>query len=521
MISNIIGMVAPLIVPPGPGAASAPKVPVPIVLNVEKALIDDPVVDLLKQLLPADSPVGTVLERFREAVASLLIKQPSNDAAAKLITLLKALPIDLKTVTGEELRSSIDRLGLRYEPMLQSAFAEHSTLALPQLTAQNLKAALLTLLSGYQSGTPVDVTLSAIQRGISHSSGSPTAPPYSQYIAQPSGENLESDLLKQLQAQSRGMQITSSESDPQQSPNSAMPKAKDQAQVTAGPALQGNAAEEVPQAAAPVIGRDMTPGMAKLIQSNPQEITVGSPAEDPLASLKVASNEVHSLIGPKVGGPANDGELLISPSTNPGSEPKASQLVEQIQKSAVAKLPAAESPVSDVDTVAQSTGLTGKQATEVRQQAHELLSVLERTQVLNTVNSERGEPLTFQIPFLLDGRSSTAEFYVDGRSEEGRRTPPEERHYSVVALLELSELGALRVDLALHKKQLSVKVTVDRQDTETLASKLLPELAQTLGEHGFAVEFLRCELKTDGSVRGEELRGQPLPEANGLINIRA
>jgi len=486
---------------------------------VETAIIDDPVVDLLKQLLPADSPVGTVLERFREAVASLLTQQPANDAAAKLITLLKTLPIDLKTVTGEELRSSIDRLGLRYEPMLQSAFAEHATLALPQLTAQNLKAALLTLLSGYQSGTPVDLTLSAIQRGISQSPGPPTATPFSPNLTQPSGENLESDLLKQLQAQSRGMQITSSESDPQQSPNSAAPK--DQAQVAPGPAVPRNAAEVLPQAATTVIGRDMTPAMAKLIQSIPQETTVGSLAEDPLAGLKVASNETHSLMGPRVVGAASDGEPPISTSSNPVSEPKTSQLVEQIQKSAVAKLPAAESPVQNVDAVAQSTGLTGKQATDVRQQAHELLSVLERTQVLNTVNSERGEPLTFQIPFILDGRSSTAEFYVDGRSEEGRKAPPEERHYSVVALLDLSELGALRVDLALHKKELSVKVTVEREDTKILASQLLPELARTLGEHGFAVEFLRCELKTDGSVRGEELRDRPLPEGDGLINIRA
>ena len=185
------------------------------------------------------------------------------------------------------------------------------------------------------------------------------------------------------------------------------------------------------------------------------------------------------------------------------------------------KLPAADLPVQAADSATQSTGLTGKQATDVRHQAHELLSVIERTQVLNSVNSERGAPLTFQIPFVLDGRASTAEFYVDGRSEEGRKTPPEERHYSVVALLNLSELGALRVDLALHKKQLSVKVTVEREDTEVLASQLLPELAHTLGEHGFAVEFLRCELKADGSVRGDELRDRPLPEGDGLINIRA
>ena len=271
----------------------------------------------------------------------------------------------------------------------------------------------------------------------------------------------------------------------------------------------------------PVVGRDVALATAKLLQSTSQATILGSVQNDPMANLKTigAANEVERLAGPKVVGSESEIEPLINSSKS--VEPKSPQLGEQLAKFAVGKLPAAELPLQTVDSAAQSTGLTGKQTIDVRQQAHELLSVIERTQVLNSVNSERGEPLTFQIPFILDGRSSTAEFYVDRRSEEGAKTPPEERHYSVVALLDLSELGALRVDLALHKKQLSVKVTVEREDTVALASQLLPELASSLGEHGFAVEFLRCELKTDGSVRGEELRDLPLPEGNGLINIRA
>jgi hypothetical protein len=109
---------------------------------------------------------------------------------------------------------------------------------------------------------------------------------------------------------------------------------------------------------------------------------------------------------------------------------------------------------------------------------------------------------------------------VERRLDEGPQTAPEERHYSVVALLELSELGALRVDLALHKKHLSVKVTVEHKETEALASRLLPELGQTLGEQGFTVEFLKCERKNDGSAKGEELRDRTLPDGTGLVNLR-
>jgi hypothetical protein len=148
------------------------------------------------------------------------------------------------------------------------------------------------------------------------------------------------------------------------------------------------------------------------------------------------------------------------------------------------------------------------------------LTAIERTQVLNSVNSERGEPLAFQIPFVLDGRTSTAEFYVERRLDEARQEAPEDRHYHVVALLDLSGLGALRVDLVLHRKNLSVKMTVEREETEALTRELLPALQQGLDSQGFAVERLSCECRSAGVARGEELREQTLPVDNGLINLR-
>jgi len=218
----------------------------------------------------------------------------------------------------------------------------------------------------------------------------------------------------------------------------------------------------------------------------------------------------------------DDLQLSISSFKNQAGELKNSSLVEQIRQVVGTKVAGAlfqEAALIDSAPAELPVPVVGKQVINVREQAHELLTTIERTQVLNSVNNERGQPLTFQIPFLLDGRASTAEFYVERRFEEGRKTDPEERHYSVVALLNLSELGALRVDLAMHKKQLSVKVTVEREETEVLATRRLPVLRQTLGEQGFAVEFLKCERKNDGSAKGADLRNRTLPE-NSLINLR-
>jgi len=234
------------------------------------------------------------------------------------------------------------------------------------------------------------------------------------------------------------------------------------------------------------------------------------------------NNEISGQISQRKAFSGDNLQPVISDLKNQTGEQKNSSLVEQVRQVAGTKVAAAvpkEAALTDSAPAGLPVPVPGKQGTDVRQQAHELLTAIERTQVLNSVNNERGEPLTFQIPFLLDGRASTAEFYVERRFEDGRKTDPEERHYSVIALLDLSELGALRVDLAMHKKQLSVKVTVEREETELLAVRRLPVLRQTLGEQGFAVEFLKCERKNDGSAKGAELRDRTLP-GNSLINLR-
>ena len=525
MSVNILG-ITPVSGAPG---SSTPKVNVLTAPDTVVAAVEDPVIDLLKQLLPVDSPVGSVLERFRQALTTSMTEQTSDDAIGKILVLLKSLPVDLKTVTGEGLRSAIDRLGLRYEPMLQAAFAQRVPLVPAQLTAQNLKAALLTLLeaplpegsvNGPSPAVPRAVSPAPIQQTQLPQAQSPvyaTAPPQlAAAFTQLVRENLETILLQQFQAQSKAVLIHQPETilhEEKALPPAPMPQQSGKSVRQDGNPPQGerllaaDALEQVLQNLNPGGNHDVELGLRKLLQST-------QAAENRI--------EINDQISQRKAFSGDGLQPVVSDLKNQAGEQKNSSLVEQIRQVAGIKVAAAV-PQESAPTDSAPTGLpapvVGKQGTDVRQQAHELLTAIERTQVLNSVNNERGEPLTFQIPFLLDGRASTAEFYVERRFEEGRKTDPEERHYSVIALLDLSELGALRVDLAMHKKQLSVKVTVEREETEVLAARHLPVLRQTLGEQGFAVEFLKCERKNDGSAKGADLRDRTLP-GNSLVNLR-
>jgi hypothetical protein len=541
LIPNIISVIAPIINSPGAQAASQAKVPIspktaiPIVSELVQPAIQDPIIDLLKDLLPVDSPVGTMLERFRLAIMNSMAEPMSQDAIGNILTLLKALPIDLKTVTGEQLRTVIDRLGLRYEPMLNEAFSQGVPVPVRQLTEQNLKAALLTLLEAslpdvsvstlalpsHPEASVASPAANSISSGQSQAAATATATSIlgDSFTHQPT-DILETTLLKQLEAQSKGALIAQPElmagegkvvqqgAEAQQS--GKVPPQVGDLRRQAEQLLGTGGLQQLLQSVNPQGSQDMELALLKLFRPSPEGLQTRTGEDHPASPLQPAP------IG-------DDLQELMIGLKNLGTAQQDPLAVEQFRKLVMIKLAAADPGPAANDSVPAtlSASMAGSQGTSVRQQGHELLAAIERTQVLNSVNNERGEPLTFQIPIMLDGRPSTAAFYVERRLDEGQQTAsPEERHYRVVALLDLSELGALRVDLAMHKKQLSVKVTVERVETEALASRLLPELGETLGEKGFAVEFLKCERKTDGSAKGEELRERTLPE-NSLINLQA
>jgi flagellar hook-length control protein FliK len=157
---------------------------------------------------------------------------------------------------------------------------------------------------------------------------------------------------------------------------------------------------------------------------------------------------------------------------------------------------------------------------ELRQQAEQLLTSIERTQVLNSLNHEKGQPLTFQIPFALDGRTGTAEFYVEQREGDDPKEVAGDRHYTVVAFLELATIGPLRIDLALHQNHLSVKVTVEREETLRFTRALMLDLKEALDRQGFMVDFLSCERQPDVRVHHEDVKDRVLLSESHLISLR-
>ncbi|MBI5410913.1 MAG: flagellar hook-length control protein FliK [Nitrospirae bacterium] len=152
--------------------------------------------------------------------------------------------------------------------------------------------------------------------------------------------------------------------------------------------------------------------------------------------------------------------------------------------------------------------------------AHHMLRVVEREQVLNSLNVQTGQPLLIEVP-LGPWAASSAWLYVSKLEGEGagQQQGPAGRPYSLVTLLELDGIGAIRVDALLTGKRIAARFMVERQDIERAVTALLPILNKGLSHQGYQVEALTARVGEPSVIRGEELRARMVP-SRSLVNVR-
>lgn len=150
-----------------------------------------------------------------------------------------------------------------------------------------------------------------------------------------------------------------------------------------------------------------------------------------------------------------------------------------------------------------------------------MLNVVEREQMINSLNVQQGQPLLVELPLNLE-RNASAFLYVYQPDGDGARQQQSkgERSHNLVTLLELDGIGAIRVDARLTGKRIAARFMVDRLDVERAVAALLPTLGQGLIARGYQVEALSSGVADSGVVRGEDL-AVPMVPGRSLVNVRA
>ncbi len=119
--------------------------------------------------------------------------------------------------------------------------------------------------------------------------------------------------------------------------------------------------------------------------------------------------------------------------------------------------------------------------------------IIEKFQILNSHSSESGRYL-IPFPVFFNGSLNFGQLFFDlGDTKKGKKRN-KQRIIKVSLLLTMSELGPLRVDMALLKKEISGMIQVANEETVTFVKKMIPELKAGLSKHDFHVLSMKCEV---------------------------
>jgi hypothetical protein len=150
---------------------------------------------------------------------------------------------------------------------------------------------------------------------------------------------------------------------------------------------------------------------------------------------------------------------------------------------------------------------------------------VEVTQLLNTAAKKAGAgaegAMLYQIPYMQNGQPETARIYVkpDDDRESGGGEGKKEGKKSLVFMLNMTKIGAVRVDVNVREGHAAGMIYVENEDVAAHARRSLAELVSALEPAGYRTDFI--VRVADRRFLTEEMETVTSVAPKGLVNIKA
>ncbi|MDY7033411.1 MAG: flagellar hook-length control protein FliK [Thermodesulfobacteriota bacterium] len=128
----------------------------------------------------------------------------------------------------------------------------------------------------------------------------------------------------------------------------------------------------------------------------------------------------------------------------------------------------------------------------------ELVDNIELNQITNCVTKDEGNYVYLQIPLAFQDRIDNADFYLF-YGPKGKEACDQREDFSLVFLLNVEELGHIRVDTSVKKTDVFCRFTVENHEVAEFINDLLPQLRDRLLSLGYTVEGMDCLVTQDSS----------------------
>ncbi len=133
-----------------------------------------------------------------------------------------------------------------------------------------------------------------------------------------------------------------------------------------------------------------------------------------------------------------------------------------------------------------------------------LFSMIQNVQLLNHFGSEQDGKIFIPLPLQFpDGSFTVGQLLIQADQHSNDQSGKKEKRdgfFKISFLLELSNLGPLRADIAVRGRQISGRFLTVKEETRNILEKNLPDFIAAFNDRGFSISHLECHVKEPKQV---------------------
>ncbi len=151
------------------------------------------------------------------------------------------------------------------------------------------------------------------------------------------------------------------------------------------------------------------------------------------------------------------------------------------------------------------------------------ISTIENLQILNHIGLEQSRKIFLPVPIqFADGFFALGQLLIHlplkDQSENGNHGS-EKNAFSITFLLELSNLGPVRADLAIKGESIEGRFLLSEERTKSLIENNITSFICNLRDMGFTIERMECHLKEPGVIRQSLVKEIVKEESNNICLV--
>jgi len=152
------------------------------------------------------------------------------------------------------------------------------------------------------------------------------------------------------------------------------------------------------------------------------------------------------------------------------------------------------------------------------------ISTLQNIQLLNHLGLEQDGKIFLPMPIQFpNGLFTVGQLLIQLYQEpndQHKKKDKDRSLYRISFLLELSNLGPLRADIAVREKKIDGRFLLSNQESKLLIEKNLPSLINNLQARGFVINHMECHLKKPEVIKHSLIK-EMIHEEGFTVNLIA